>query len=75
MDQRARKLTMLHKASEKGHRLYVLRKEGGRGLTSIEDWIDASVQGLKDYIKKSKEKLTKTANRSSSNVSKNRKTI
>ena len=28
-------------------RLYVSRKEGGRGLTSIEDSVDASIQQLK----------------------------
>ena len=33
------------------------RKERGRGLTSIEFCIDASMQGLEDYIKKSKERL------------------
>ena len=33
-------------------RLYVSRKEGGRGLASIEDNVDASIQGLEDYIQK-----------------------
>ena len=33
-------------------RLYVSRKEGGRGLTSIEDNVDASIQRLEDYIEK-----------------------
>ena len=33
-------------------RLYVSRKEGGRGLASIEDIVDASVQRLEDYIEK-----------------------
>ena len=33
-------------------RLYVSRKEGGRGLASIEDSVDASIQRLKDYIQK-----------------------
>ena len=32
-------------------RLYVLRKEGGRGLANIEDSVDASIQ-LGDYIEK-----------------------
>ena len=35
-------------------RLYVSRKEGGRGLTSIEDRVDASLWGLEDDIKKNK---------------------
>ena len=33
-------------------RLYVSRKEGGRGLASIEDSIDASIQWLEEYIQK-----------------------
>ena len=33
-------------------RLYVSRKEGGRGLASIEDRVDASTQRLEDYIEK-----------------------
>ena len=31
-------------------RLYVSRKEGERGLASIEDSVDASIQRLEDYI-------------------------
>ena len=31
------------------------KKEGGIGLTSIEDSVDASIQRLKDYIKNTKE--------------------
>ena len=33
-------------------RLYVSRKEGGRGLASIEDTVDASIQRLEDFIEK-----------------------
>ena len=33
-------------------RLHVSRKEGGRGLVSIEDIVDASIQQLEDYIEK-----------------------
>ena len=33
-------------------RLYVSRKEGGSGLGSIEDSVDASIQSLEDYIEK-----------------------
>ena len=32
--------------------VYVSRKEGGRGLASIEDSVDASIQRLEDYIEK-----------------------
>ena len=33
-------------------RLYVSRKEGERGLASIEDSVDVSIQRLEDYIEK-----------------------
>ena len=33
-------------------RLYVSRKEGGRGLASIEDSVDASIQRFEDYLGK-----------------------
>ena len=33
-------------------RLYVSRKEGGRGLASIEDSVDTSIQQLEDWIEK-----------------------
>ena len=33
-------------------RLYVSRKEGGKGFASIEDSVDASIQWLEDYIEK-----------------------
>ena len=45
MDQRTRKL--MHKAlhpRDSVDRLYVSRKEGGRGLASIEDSVDTSIQ-------------------------------
>ena len=55
MDQRTRKLMTMHKAlhpRDDVNRLYVSRKEGGRGLASIEDTVDASIQRLKNYIEK-----------------------
>ena len=45
----------MHKAlypRDDADRLYVLRKEGGRELASIEDIIDASIQKLEDYDQK-----------------------
>ena len=33
-------------------RLYLSRKEGGRGLVSIEDSVDASIQRVEDYREK-----------------------
>ena len=55
MDQRTRKLMTMHKAlylRDDVDRLYVSRKDRGRGLASIEDSVDASMQRLKDYIEK-----------------------
>ena len=55
MDTRTRKLMTMHKAlHHRGDvdRLYVSRKEGGRRLANIEDNVDASIQRLEDYIKK-----------------------
>ena len=49
MDQRTRRLMTMHKAlhpRDDIDRFYVLRKEGERGLTSIEDTVDASIQRL-----------------------------
>ena len=60
MNQRTRKLMTMHNAlhsRDDVDRLYVPRKEGGRGLTSIKDSIDASIQRLKDYIEKHKRGL------------------
>ena len=60
MDQRTRKLMTMHKAlhpRDDVDRLYVTRKEGGRGLASIKDSVDASIQRLEDYIKKHKRGL------------------
>ena len=55
MDQRTKILMTMHKAlhpRDEVDRLYVSRKEGGRGLASIEDSVDASIQRLEDYIEK-----------------------
>ena len=58
MDQKANKLMTMHEVlhlREYKDRLYVSRKDGGRGLATIEECVDASVQGLEDYIKRRKE--------------------
>ena len=44
-------------------RLYVPRKEGGRGLVTIQDRLDASIHRLEDNIKKGKGRwITATRN-------------
>ena len=60
MDQRTRKIITMHKAlhpRDNVDRLYVSRKEGGGGLASIEDCVDASIQRLEDYIEKHEQGL------------------
>ena len=63
MHQRTRKLMTMHKAlhpRDDVDRLYVSRKEGGRGLASIKDTVDASIQRLEDYIEKHERGLITT---------------
>ena len=51
MDKRIKMLTTMHKALHPIYnidRLYVPRKVGGRGLTSIEDCIDTLILGLEN---------------------------
>ena len=56
-------------------RLYVLRKEGGRGLVSIEDSVDASIQWLEDYIEKHEGGLITAIKNDTDNTMANRMTI
>ena len=60
---------------DKVDRLYVPRKEGGRGLASIEDSIDTSIQRLKDYIEKHERGLITAIRNSTDNTIDNRMTI
>ena len=39
------------------NRLYVSRKEGGKGLASTEDSVDASIKWFEDYIEKCRGRL------------------
>ena len=55
--------------------LYVSRKEGGRGLASIEDSVDASKQRLEDYIGKHEGGLFTAIENDTDNRMNNRKTI
>ena len=38
-------------------RLYLPRKEGGRGLMSVEDCVDLAILGLENYVQKSNERI------------------
>ena len=56
-------------------RLYVSRKNGGRGLTSIEDSVDASILQLRDYIEKHEGWLITAIKKDTDNTMTNRMTI
>ena len=56
-------------------KLYVLRKGEGRGLASIEDSFDASIQKLEDYIEKHEGGLIVAIKNDSDNTMINRMTI
>ena len=56
-------------------RLYVSRKEGERGLASIEDNVDASIQRFDDYIEKHKGALFTAIRNDTDNPMNNRMTI
>ena len=63
IDLKTRKPMNMYKAlhnRDDVDRLYVLRKEGGRSLTSIEDSVDASILRLKYYIEKRRRLITST---------------
>ena len=54
---------IMHKAlhpRDNVDRLYVSRKVGGRGVASIEDTVNASLQRLEDYIEKHERGLITT---------------
>ena len=74
MGQRKRKPMTIYKAlhpRDDVHR----RKDGGRELDSIQDYVDATIWGHEEYIKKSKKKRLIAATRDRNrNVRSNRKT-
>ena len=54
---------------------YVSRKEGGRGLTSIEDSVDASIQRVEECIEKHEGGLITTTRNNTNNTKTNKMTI
>ncbi len=50
-------------------KLYVWRKEGGTGLSNIEDCVDIPIRELEDNIKKSKVSFITAADDSIGNIS------
>ena len=66
LDSRTRNLLTMHKGlhpkSNIG-RLYIPRKEGGRGLLSVDDTINLEVIGLERYVNNSEERLLSAGKR------------
>ena len=64
IDRKTRKLFAiygaLHRKSDVD-RLYLPRKEGGRGLISIEDCVELAIRGLEVYVHESEERLIQAA--------------
>ena len=56
-------------------RLYMSRKEGGKGIASIEDSVDPSIQRLEDYILMRGGRLIAATRNNTVNVRTNRTTI
>ena len=78
MDQQTRKLMIMHKTlhpRDDVDRLYVSKKEGGRGLASTEDSADASIQRLEDCIEKHERGLITATWKDTNNTNTNRMTI
>ena len=66
MNQTTKKTMIIHEAlhaRDDVNRLHVSREEGERGLTSIQDSVDASIQRLENYTKKHRWRMiTATSN-------------
>ena len=77
MDQRLRKLMTMHKPlypRDDVDRLYVSRKEGGRGLASIEETVDTSMQRPEDNREKHERGLITTIRNDTDNTIDERRT-
>ena len=54
-----------HHPKDDVHRSYIKRKEGGRGLISLEECVENVIAGLHHYVQNSQERLISAAWRSS----------
>ena len=64
IDRKTRKLFTIYRAlhpKSDVDRLYIPRKEGGRGLISIEDCVELAIRGLEVYVHGSEERLIQAA--------------
>jgi len=54
LDRKTRKLLTMHKAlhpRDDVHRLYLSRKEGGKGLMNVKDTVNLAIFNLETYVK------------------------
>ena len=78
MDLRTRILMTMHEALHPRDYVVILnvsRKEGGRGIASIEDSVDVLIQRLEDYIEKHERWLITAIWNDTNNTIDNRKII
>ena len=64
IDRKTRKLFTIYGAlhpTSDVDRLYIPRKEGGRGLISTEDCVELAIRGLEVYIQGNEERLIQAA--------------
>ena len=64
IDRKTRKLFTIYEAlhpKSDVDRLYIPRKEGGRGLISIEDCVELAIRGLEVYVHGCEERLIQAA--------------
>ena len=64
LDQRTRQLMTMHNAlhsKSNVDRLYIPRKEGGRGLQGVKEAVKLTNLGLENYVKESRERLLTAA--------------
>ena len=66
IDRKNRKLFTIYGAlhpKSDVDRLYIPRKEGGGGLSSIEDFLELTIRGLEVHVHGSEERLIQAARR------------
>ena len=54
----------LHHTKDDVHRLYIKRKEGGRGLSNTDECVEDTIAGLHHYVQNSQERFIFAAWRS-----------
>ena len=77
LDQKTRKLMTMHNAlhpKDDVDRLYVKRKDGGRGLSSIEDCVNDAKKELEKYIMQNTERIIMATRTEKINKTENRET-